>query len=113
MMRIPDQKADGTFPIRGIIVQHDRLSHKALQGLIEEFVTRDGTDTGHWWQFRGKVEMVIRQLKRGDVFIVYDEATQTANIVPRENAKSNSQEDVWSSIQILTGDLDPSHVAPE
>jgi len=38
--------------------------------------------------------MVIRQLKHGDVFIVYDEATQTANIVPRENAKSNSQEDV-------------------
>jgi hypothetical protein len=47
MMRIPEQKADGTFPIRGIFIPHDRLSHKALQGLIEEFVTRNGTDTGY------------------------------------------------------------------
>ena len=28
------------------IIPHDRLSQTALQGLIEEFVTRDGTDTG-------------------------------------------------------------------
>ena len=32
---------------KGIIIPHDRLSQTALQGLIEEFVTRDGTDTGY------------------------------------------------------------------
>ncbi|MCX5880297.1 MAG: YheU family protein [Deltaproteobacteria bacterium] len=31
----------------GITIPHDRLSQSALQGLIEEFVTRDGTDTGY------------------------------------------------------------------
>ena len=72
-----------------IIIPYDRLSQTALQGLIEEFVTRDGTDTGYTdGSLEENVEMVIRQLKRGDVFIAYDEATETANIVPRDYAKS-------------------------
>ena len=78
---------------RQIIIPHDRLSKIALQGLIEEFVTRDGTDTGYTdGSLEENVEMVIRQLKRGDVVIVYDEATETANIVSRDYAKSISHE---------------------
>ena len=78
---------------KGMIIPHDRLSQTALQGLIEEFVTRNGTDTGYTdGSLEENVEMVIRQLNRGDVFIVYDEATQTANIVPQEYAKSISHE---------------------
>jgi len=72
----------------GIILPHDRLSQTALQGLIEEFVTRDGTDTGYTdGSMVENIEIIIRQLKRGDVFIVYDETSQTANIVPKEYAK--------------------------
>jgi uncharacterized protein len=52
----------------GIIIPHDRLSHEALQGLIEEFVTREGTDTGYIdGSLEGNVEMVMRQLVLGDV----------------------------------------------
>jgi hypothetical protein len=32
---------------KGIIIPYDRLSMEALQGFIEEFVSRDGTDTGY------------------------------------------------------------------
>ena len=78
----------------GITIPHDRLSQIALQGLIEEFVTRNGTDTGYTdGSLVENVEMVIRQLNRGDVFIVYDEATQSVNIVPKEFAKSFSLEE--------------------
>jgi uncharacterized protein len=78
---------------RQIIIPHDGLSKIALQGLIEEFVTRDGTDTGYTdGSLEENVEMVIRQLKRGDVVIVYDEATETANIVSWDYAKSISHE---------------------
>jgi uncharacterized protein YheU (UPF0270 family) len=64
---------------KGIIIPHDRLSQTALQGLIEEFVTRDGTDTGYMdGSLEKRVEMVMRLLIRGDVFFVYDEDTQTA-----------------------------------
>lgn len=62
---------------KGIIIPHDKLSQEALQGL-KEFVTRGGTDTGYTdGSLEESVEMVERQLKRGDVFIVYDGATNT------------------------------------
>jgi len=77
-----------------IFIPYDRLSQEALQGLIEEFVTREGTDTGYTdGSLEENIEIVILQLKRGDVFIVYDEATETANIVPKEYAKSISQDE--------------------
>jgi hypothetical protein len=41
-----ESKIAGIHPM-GIIIPHDRLSLTALHGLIEEFVTRDGTDTGY------------------------------------------------------------------
>jgi uncharacterized protein YheU (UPF0270 family) len=46
---------------KGIIIPHDRLSQTALQGLIEEFVTRDGTDTGYT---EGSLEKSIESDKR-------------------------------------------------
>jgi uncharacterized protein len=50
---------------KGIIIPHDRLSQDALRGLIEEFVTRDGSDTGYTdGSLEKNVEMVIRQLIR-------------------------------------------------
>ena len=73
-----------------MIIPHDRLSSEALQGLIEEFVTRDGTDTGYTkGNLEKNVDMVMRQLKRGDAFVVYDEVTQTANIMPKEELTVN------------------------
>ncbi len=72
-----------------MIIPHEKLSHEALNGLIEGFVTRPGTDTGFTKNTLEKnVDMVKRQLKQGDVFIVFDEASQTANIVPKEKVKS-------------------------
>ena len=57
-------------------------------------MTRDGTDTGYTdGSLEENLEMVIRQLKRGEVFIVYDEDTETANIVPKDYAKSISHEE--------------------
>jgi len=78
----------------GIIIQHDNLTEEALHGLIEEFVTREGTDTGYTdGSLEENIEMVKRQLKHGDVLIVYDGDTQTANIVPKKNARHISQEE--------------------
>ena len=72
-----------------MIIPHERLSPEALNGLIEEFVTRPGTDTGYVKNSLEQiVDMVKRQLKRVDVFVVFDEVLQTANIVPKEMVKS-------------------------
>jgi uncharacterized protein YheU (UPF0270 family) len=71
-----------------IIIPHEKLSPEALNGLIEEFVTRPGTDTGYTKNtLQQNVDMVKRQLKRGDILVVYDEGTQTANVIPKEKLK--------------------------
>jgi uncharacterized protein len=86
-------KLTGSFLKKPILIPFAKLSQTALQGLIEEFVTRVGTDTGFTeGGLEENIAMGIRQLKRGDVVIVYDEATETANIVPRDYAKSISHE---------------------
>ncbi|MBK7952193.1 MAG: YheU family protein [Deltaproteobacteria bacterium] len=58
------------------------LSADALRGLVEEFVSREGTDYGHVDRsLERKVRDVMRQLEEGDARIVFDLATETASIV--------------------------------
>jgi uncharacterized protein len=67
-----------------MIIPYEKLSPEALQGLIEELVTREGTDSGYTRKsLEENVEMVKRQLRKGEAFIVFDEADQTANIVSK------------------------------
>ena len=67
-----------------MIIPMDALSDEALNGLIEEFVTRDGTDYGEIeTSLTHKVTQVKAQLKRGDVVILYSETRGDVNIVSR------------------------------
>ena len=68
-----------------IKIPYQKLSPEALRGLIEEFVTREGTDSGYTRSsLAHNIEQVREQLKAGQAVIVYDPATQTANIVQKE-----------------------------
>ena len=70
-----------------MIIPYKKLSPAALQGLIEEFVTRDGTDSGYTKKsLEEKPGNVKKHLRNGDAFIFYDEAsfsTLTTNIVSK------------------------------
>ena len=59
----------------------DRLSPDVLDALIEEFVTRHGADLT---EAPAKAAQVRAQLRSGQVIIVYDEKTDSANIVPKD-----------------------------
>lgn len=62
-----------------------RISREALDGLIEEFVTRDGTDYGvQEYTLEEKKGAVVRQLDRGEVMIVFDSESETCNIILKE-----------------------------
>ena len=72
-----------------MIVPYEKLSQKALQRLIEEFVTKDGTDSGYTKNtLQQNVDMVKGQLSHGDAVVVYDEKSKTANIVPKGGLQS-------------------------
>ena len=67
---------------RGIELSPDDLSPEALRGLIEEFVTRDGTDYGGVERsVEEKIAQVTVQLTSGEARLVFDPETETANIV--------------------------------
>jgi len=59
----------------------ESLSPDTLEALIEEFVTRHGTDLT---DAATKSAQVRAQLKSGEVFIAFDEKTESANIVPKD-----------------------------
>jgi uncharacterized protein YheU (UPF0270 family) len=57
---------------------------EALDGLIEAFIAREGTDYGEMeWSFAEKIEQVRGQLRRGDAVIVFDPLTESCTILPR------------------------------
>jgi uncharacterized protein len=66
-----------------MIIPHHLLSPDALRGVIEAFVTREGTDYGtHEVLLETKVVQVRQQLDEGTAVIVYDEATDSCTIQP-------------------------------
>lgn len=82
--RIPDMSQ--TKKEKGVIVPHRELSEEGLQGLLEEFVSRDGTDSGYTkLSLQQRVDQVRRQLDRGEALVVYNPAAQSANIISRRD----------------------------
>ena len=76
-----------------MIIPHDQLSPEALHGLIEEFITREGTDYG--WEeisLATKVAQVRRQIERKEVVIVFDSASETVSLLLRRDAESLSSD---------------------
>jgi len=66
----------------GVEIPYRRLDPETLRNLIQEFVSRDGADWGEaGGTLEEKVEQVLQQLRLGKVRLVFDLATQTANIV--------------------------------
>ncbi len=63
-------------------IPYDQLSHTALLGVVEEFVTRDGTDYGEIEvSLERKINRVMAQLTSGRAVIVFDPETETSTIL--------------------------------
>lgn len=70
-----------------MIIPYKMLDEDTLQNLVEEFVSRDGTDNGYDDTLSGKVAQVLRGLKSGEMVVVFDHESQTANILSKEAAQ--------------------------
>ena len=67
-----------------MIIPWQDIDPETLDNLIESFVLREGTDYGeHERSLEQKVNDVKRQLKSGDVVLVWSELHETVNIMPR------------------------------
>ena len=65
-----------------VVVPHTELDADLLRAVIESFVLREGTDYGEREiSLADKVARVIRQLEHGEAQIVFDQQTESVDIV--------------------------------
>ena len=72
-----------------MLIPHDLLEADTLQRLIEDFVTREGTDNGDDTPLATRVARVQQALKRREAVIAFDSEHQQCQLllsseVPRE-----------------------------
>ena len=80
-----------------MIIPHEQLSIESLNGLIEEFITREGTDYGmDEVPLSVKVEQIKRQLKTGDVVIAFDPTLESVSLMTKHDAKTLTSENPHS-----------------
>lgn len=67
-----------------MMIPHEQLSPDALQGLLEEFAGREGTDYGDYeYSLEQKVEQLRHQLQTGQAVICYDSYLQSCTLMTR------------------------------
>ena len=65
-----------------VLIPYTELSAEALQGVIESFVLREGTEYGtHEISLEQKVTQVMRQLQRNEAQITFDPDTDSIDII--------------------------------
>jgi len=72
--------------LNAVKIPYDQLSPEALQGVVEEFVTRDGTDYGEEEiPLETKIAQVLAQLRSGKAVIVFDQETDSGTILKSDD----------------------------
>ena len=62
-----------------MLIPHTLLSSAALHAVVEEFVSRDGTDQS---SIERRIDTVLSQLNAGKVELHFDHETKSSNILP-------------------------------
>jgi len=72
--------------MNAVKIPYDQLTQEALKGVIEEFITRNGTDYGEdEMPLETKIAQVLIQLKSKDAFIVFDHHSKTTTILNKDD----------------------------
>ena len=72
--------------MKAVKIPYEQLSPEALHGVIEEFVTRDGTDYGEMEvPLEAKMSQVLNQLKAGKAVIVFDQETESCTVLKSDD----------------------------
>jgi uncharacterized protein YheU (UPF0270 family) len=75
--------SDDVARAEGVVVPWQQLAPETLRRLIEEYVTREGTEYGEAAvSLEEKCSDVMRQLRRGEALVTFDPVTESVDIVP-------------------------------
>jgi hypothetical protein len=79
--------SDGQVADEAVAIPHQRLAADTLQAVIEEYITRDGTDYGDSEvSLQAKVLQAMKKLESGEVKIVFYPASAHCQIVEAEHS---------------------------
>ena len=69
-----------------MIIPYQKLSPEALRAVIEEIVTRDGTELS---DTEDKINQVMRLLGKNKLVLTYDPETRGCNLVPPDSVSES------------------------
>lgn len=71
-----------------MIIPYKSLSADVLQSILEEYISREGTDYGEYeLSLSQKVERLLPQIHSGNVLIVFDEMTESVQLLPKDECR--------------------------
>jgi uncharacterized protein YheU (UPF0270 family) len=68
-----------------MLIPHTLLEPDTLARMLEDFVTREGTDNGYEASLEQRVERLRRQIDKGEVLIVYHPDTGDTSLAHRRD----------------------------
>lgn len=71
-------------------VPYSQLAPATLRAVVQEFVTRDGTDHS---SVEDRVTAVLRQLESGEAVLHFDESTKSCNVHLASRDERNAEPD--------------------
>ncbi|MGE8498718.1 MAG: YheU family protein [Pseudomonas sp.] len=77
-----------------MLIPADLLEADTLSRLIEDFVTRDGTDNGDETPLETRVARVRRALDKGEAVIVFDPESQQCQLALKRDVPKEWLEDL-------------------
>ena len=62
-------------------IPYKELTAETLRAVIEDFVSREGTDYGHEdFSFETKISQVMKSLEVGEAIVTFDSESETCSI---------------------------------
>ena len=62
-------------------IPYQELAVETLTAIIEDFISREGTDYGaHETSLEKKVQQVMNQLQRGEIVVTFDQESQSCDL---------------------------------
>ena len=77
-----------------MLIPFEQLAPEALAGLIEDFVTRDGTDNGDETPLHTRIERVRRALDKKQAVILFDVESQQCQLCLRRDVPKEWLDDL-------------------
>jgi len=78
-----------------MIIPLEQLPAETLQAIIEDFILREGTEYGaEDVSKQAKIAQVMNQLEQGSAVLVYSELHESVNILPSEQFKEGTEEEI-------------------